>query len=94
MKCLVGFWLQLSPHYQLLYSQLPVRDTERTLGELDFIVRRVADDAVLHLEVAVKFYLGHAAGQGGLAQMANWHGPSLQDRLDRNTGICASVRRN
>lgn len=61
------------PDYTLLARNLAVRSQEQTLGELDFVVRYLPDNAVEHWEVAVKFYLqvdGH------------WVGPGLRDRLD------------
>lgn len=61
------------PDYILLARNLAVRSQGQTLGELDFVVRYLPDNAVEHWEVAVKFYLqvdGH------------WVGPGLRDRLD------------
>lgn len=61
------------PDYLLLARNLPIRSGEKTLGELDFVVRHIPDDTVEHWEVAVKFYL----------QVENfWVGPGLHDRLD------------
>ncbi|WOX04609.1 DUF1853 family protein [Microbulbifer pacificus] len=61
------------PDYTLLARNLPIRRGEKTLGELDFVVRHLPDDTVEHWEVAVKFYL----------QVADyWVGPGLRDRLD------------
>ena len=77
-EVLVAYWLAISPNFQCLYSHVPIRQAKQTLGELDFIVQRCADDAVIHLEVAVKFYLGYGDWQA----LYNWHGPSLKDRLD------------
>lgn len=77
-EVLVAYWLAISPNFQCLYSHVPIRQAKQTLGELDFIVQRCVDGAVIHLEVAVKFYLGYGDGQA----LHHWHGPSLKDRLD------------
>ncbi|WP_105103124.1 DUF1853 family protein [Microbulbifer pacificus] len=61
------------PDYTLLARNLPIRTGQKTLGELDFVVRYLPDDTVEHWEVAVKFYL----------QVDHfWVGPGLRDRLD------------
>jgi len=72
-------WLMHHPDYQLLAHNLQVIIDGETLGELDFIVRDRRSDEVIHIEVAVKFYLGI----GDTRQMRNWHGPGLKDRLDK-----------
>lgn len=77
-EALIAFWLEISPNYTLLAKQLPLRDENRTLGEIDFIIRDNASGRIIHLEVSVKFYLGH----NNPDDMSNWHGPGLKDRLD------------
>ncbi len=77
-EALVAFWLQTTPSYELLLNRSPLRNQHKTLGEIDYLVRDLRTRKVIHIEVAVKFYLGKA----GLNHMANWHGPGLKDRLD------------
>lgn len=77
-EALVACWLEISPRYTLLAQQIQLRTEHKTLGELDFIVQEQSTAKIIHLEVAVKFYLGHA----NTAAMNNWHGPGLKDRLD------------
>ncbi|MEZ5536962.1 MAG: DUF1853 family protein [Thiolinea sp.] len=77
-EALTTFWLETSPNYTLLVKQHPIRDKHTTLGEIDFIIRDNRSGEIIHLEVAVKFYLGH----NHLCNMGNWHGPELKDRLD------------
>ncbi|WGL16163.1 DUF1853 family protein [Microbulbifer bruguierae] len=61
------------PDYQLLARNLPIRSADKTLGELDFVVRHLPDQQLEHWEVAVKFYL----------QVESlWVGPGIKDRLD------------
>lgn len=75
---LVGQWLQISPNYRCLARNVPIRQNKRTLGEMDFIIQEIATGKIIHLEVAIKFYLCKSDGQ----RMADWYGPSLVDRLD------------
>lgn len=68
-----AFAFSQHPDYALLTRNLPIRSGEKTLGELDFVVRHLPDDTVEHWEVAVKFYL----------QVGDyWVGPGFRDRLD------------
>lgn len=73
---LLAFWLSWpdNPHYRLLLRNHALRDSERTLGEIDFLVQNKQTDAIEHWEVAVKFYLGTPQGL--------WLGPGQRDRLD------------
>lgn len=68
-------WIEATADLELLARNLPVRDSERTLGEFDLIVRH--EDQVEHWELAVKFYLG-MSDQG---QMHDWYGPNPIDTL-------------
>lgn len=61
-----------SPAYGLLEEEIQINRQGRTLGAIDFIVRR--DNCIEHWEVAIKFYLLH---QG------HWYGPNAKDRLDK-----------
>ncbi len=73
---LLAFWLSWpdNQHYQLLLRNHALRNAERTLGEIDFLVRNKQSQAIEHWEVAVKFYLGTGNGY--------WLGPGQRDRLD------------
>ncbi|MFA0811644.1 DUF1853 family protein [Microbulbifer epialgicus] len=62
------------PDYRLLHHNLPLRTSDRTLGELDFVVTHLPSDSCEHWEVAVKFYLELPGPY--------WLGPGLRDRLD------------
>jgi len=53
---LIHYWLKHIRRVEIIAHRLPVRDEEKTLGELDFIFRDEAGRLV-HWEVAVKFYL-------------------------------------
>ncbi len=68
--------------WPLLVRNLQIRDEQRTLGELDFLVRNPHTGEVEHHEIAVKFYLGHQDAESGLVR---WYGPNSRDRLDLKT---------
>jgi hypothetical protein len=73
-----GLWhylLEHDPDTEFLAHNLPVRENGRTVGEFDCLYwcrRRLSH---IHLELAVKFYLG-------VAVRAYWLGPGGSDRLD------------
>lgn len=56
---------------------IQVKDTNRTVGEFDFIVQTQQGNTI-HIECAVKFYL--CTGNG--SQLSHFEGPNRKDRLD------------
>ncbi len=46
-----------SDSYQILLYNLPIRAGERTLGEIDFILRDQVSGRLIHVELTYKFYL-------------------------------------
>ena len=81
-EALWHFFLSEHPHYALLEHNLPVKVAGRTLGELDIVYQNRATGRIIHLELAIKFYLG-ITGNSNEASMADWWGPNTRDRLDR-----------
>ena len=80
--------------YEVLARNLQIRGAQRTLGELDFVVRNPRTHEIEHHEVAVKFYLGihldaHSEAPLEAQQQESgntfWHGPNAIDRLDLKT---------
>lgn len=76
------FWLQQNPRFELLAHNVPLRNQQRTIGELDVVVLDRETQAVEHWELTVKFYLQVAVG----VEQALYFGPGLKDRLDRKLG--------
>ncbi|TGG95727.1 DUF1853 family protein [Natronospirillum operosum] len=74
-------WLRHHPHWQLRLHHLPIRSGGRTLGEIDLVVENAARE-LIHLELAVKFYLRVPASESTDA-LAQWMGPGLKDTLAR-----------
>jgi uncharacterized protein len=76
------FWLQHHPGYEVLAHNLQVIIDGVTIGEIDLVLRDIRRNTVIHVELAVKFYLG----LGQLDNPASWHGPHMKDRLDLKLG--------
>lgn len=79
--------LDMAPDIRLLAHNVAVRQQRRSLGELD-LVAEAADGAVIHFELAIKFYLGQAecSGTAERSPQCAWWGPDPKDRLDIKVG--------
>ncbi|MDY7117521.1 DUF1853 family protein [Halomonas sp. SSL-5] len=75
------FLLAWAPGTELLAHNLRIMSGKLTLGELDLLYRETRDEAIIHLEVAIKFYLGLAEGPGEPDSQARWIGPGGADSL-------------
>ncbi len=69
------YLLTHDPDIELLANNLAVRDQGRTIGEFDCLLWSARLERHIHLELAVKFYLG-VTGTG------RWLGPNVRDRFD------------
>jgi hypothetical protein len=49
--------LEEGPQYEVLVHNLPVREGKKTIGEIDFILREVATQQIIHIELTYKFYI-------------------------------------
>jgi hypothetical protein len=79
-QALLEFLFLKIPSIELLATDLVIQETgpgSRTLGALDFLLFDRLTQTHLHLEFAVKFYLGHFS-----ADSENWIGPEGRDRWD------------
>lgn len=79
------FFLQRDPDVELVARNLPVHEGGRTLGEFDCIYYCLRRRRHVHLELAVKFYLGHRRYEDDdqPGRLRDWLGPNTADRLDR-----------
>lgn len=79
------FFLAGDPAVELVAHNLPVREGGKTLGEFDCLYFCRERRRHYHLELAVKFFLGHRAGTTGdtASHWHEWLGPDAEDRLDR-----------
>ncbi len=74
-----SFYLHRHSFYQVLAENLRIEGDGRTLGALDLLLRDTRRDKVVHLELAVKFYLFVAGAPGDGA--ARWLGTNPDDTL-------------
>lgn len=80
-EALWEFYLRHHSFYEVMATNLQVERDGRTLGAMDMLLRDHRLDSVVHLELAVKFYLyiGGVRGPGG----ARWVGTNPDDDLDQ-----------
>ncbi len=76
---LISFWLAISPNYEKKLSNIQIIQDKHTYGELDFIIEELATGKIIHLEVAVKFYLG----SNPLTDAYRWFGTTIIDQLGK-----------
>ena len=83
----IAYWLTLSPNFELLAQNIQViepfvsshKKGSHTHGELDFIIRNIHTNKIIHLEVAVKFYLGAKPYEDPF----RWFGTNTKDQLGK-----------
>ncbi len=77
--------IEQSNDYELLYENIQLIQEKETIGELDFIIKEVATERLIHLEMAYKFYLYDPNISNN--EIDNWTGPnrndSLSEKLDK-----------
>jgi hypothetical protein len=84
---LLSFYFSQYPRFSLIAKNLQANDSQRTIGEYDFIVWDKQHQQHYHIEVAVKFYIGLQTLDCDIAKntpLHNWHlwvGPNKKDTL-------------
>ena len=84
---LLSFYFSNYPRFTLVAKNLQANDSQRTIGEYDFIVFDHQDQQHYHIEVAIKFYLGMPNLTVEIPKNKatyNWHlwvGPNKKDTL-------------
>lgn len=78
------FYLRHSPTCDLLAHNIQLHQGKTTLGELDFVYQCHIRQRVIHMEVAVKYYLATYTLRSLVAESdwSQWLGPACRDRLD------------
>lgn len=79
--------LTLAPDVEIVTHNIALREAGRTLGELDLIIR-AANGEIVHLELAIKFYMARPELQEPLcgsqcSDTSLWWGPDPSDQLSR-----------
>lgn len=78
-EAFIAYWLNLSPNYELLDKNIQIIEEGHTFGEIDFIIKELKTEKIIHLEVAVKFYLGSPPYEN----LFNWFGTNTNDQLGK-----------
>jgi len=78
-EALITYWLRISPNYKLLSKNIQIIENGLTLGEIDFIIEESSTQKIIHLEVAVKFYLGTPPYENTY----QWFGTNTKDQLGK-----------
>lgn len=78
------FFLEQDSQVDLIAHNLPVYEGGQTIGEFDCLYFCHQRQRHVHLELAVKYYLGlHSFGNSAAHSAWNhWVGPAIRDRLD------------
>ena len=76
------FFLLQDPEVELLAHNLPIHHDGRTLGEFDCLYFCHRRQQTVHLELAVKYFLGNHSEQPS----RTWLGPDCKDSLDAKIG--------
>lgn len=72
---------EASPDFTILAHNRIIQGTDRTLGELDLLLMDHCHDRILHLELALKFYLQLHPAEGSSADDRLWIGSGQRDFL-------------
>ena len=80
-------YLNYSVHYEILKKNIQIYSLpsghsslkKETIGELDYIVKEVSTQKIIHIELACKFYLYDKASSN--CEEERWIGPNRKDSL-------------
>ena len=77
----VFFKLQIEAtnSYQIILENIQIQKEKRTIGELDFILKKNEPSQLMHIEIAYKFYLFDPKIEG--VEIHKWIGPNRNDDL-------------
>lgn len=75
----ISYWLTISPNYREIKQNIQIIEDKHTYGEVDFIIEDLRTYEVIHLEVAVKFYLGCTPYEDAY----RWFGTNTNDQLGK-----------
>uniref|UniRef100_UPI00404B41A0 DUF1853 family protein n=1 Tax=Flavobacterium sp. TaxID=239 RepID=UPI00404B41A0 len=76
---IVSQLIKASTNYKMLHENLQIKDGNKTIGEIDFIIEEIPTKQVVHLELAYKFYLFDP--NLSTITVENWIGSNRNDSL-------------
>ncbi len=71
-------YIKNSDRYSIIAKNIQVFNEKITIGEIDFIIKDLKKDQVLHVELVYKFYLYDPVIEG---ELNRWIGPNRNDTL-------------
>lgn len=80
MEQLLKHAILASERYDVIAENIQIIENNLTIGELDFILHDLAQNRLIHLELAVKFYVYDPTLP---EEMQRWIGPNRRDSLVR-----------
>ncbi len=72
------YCIETSKSYEVIAKNLQVFKEKITIGELDFLIRDLQNDKVIHIELIYKFYLYDPSMS---QELDRWIGPNRKDSL-------------
>ncbi len=72
------YCIETSENYEVIAKNLQVFKEKITIGELDFLIRDLQNDKVIHIELIYKFYLYDPSMN---QEFDRWIGPNRKDSL-------------
>ncbi len=75
----VSALIKSSANYEVLQENIQVMENEKTIGEIDFLIKEIATNRLIHMELAYKFYLFDPNLSSEPTN--NWIGPNRNDSL-------------
>ena len=76
---IVSDLIKASTNYKIRYENIQIKEGNKTIGEIDFIIEEIKSKQLIHLELAYKFYLFDPSLSS--SQFNNWIGPNRNDSL-------------
>ncbi|MCH2193148.1 DUF1853 family protein [Kordia sp.] len=79
VEIIVSELIKASENYTILHENLQIIQNKNTIGELDFIIKNLETQEIIHLELAYKFYLFDPTLSSNVKHC--WIGPNRKDAL-------------
>lgn len=81
METFFSHTIKQSDRFEMIAENLQIISNKTTLGEIDFLIKDLDNDQLIHVELACKFYLYDPKRTGTV--LSHWVGPNQNDFLDK-----------
>lgn len=82
MEHFFEYYINNQDKFEVLIKNLQIFNNKITIGELDFIIRDVQLNQILHIELVCKFYL-YIPDANNNNEFEKWIGPNKKDSLSK-----------